>query len=263
MVLIGPLSEFLANVIRATLALFTRVVTFLLWPFVYILSHLIQALVDRILPYMLELDSPGTEGSGMTEISTLMEELALETTVPTWSFDLLSLIKITIAIFAAAALAWFISTTLRRLRNRLISKVDHMNEGESADQSLTAYLGSSMREMFDGFLNRFRQLRPSSRFLAALRIRRIYAELIRLSTRLGQPRSSTTTPLEFLVLMQPLFPFNGSALEKITQSYLRVRYGEYPETEDEVKLVESAWELVRVGEQRTVEGAVVKGRRRF
>jgi len=88
------------------------------------------------------------------------------------------------------------------------------------------------------------RLRGSQRLMAAARIRRIYAELMGLSKDLGKPRNPAKTPLEFLPALNELFPSLETELAKITNAYLQVRYGELPETRQEVEDVEKAWALL-------------------
>jgi len=82
--------------------------------------------------------------------------------------------------------------------------------------------------------------------LAAARIRRIYARLMKLSTRLDNPRPPSRTPIEFLASLNQLFPTLGSELELITFSYVKIRYGELPEPSEEVVMVEQAWRHIAV-----------------
>ena len=82
------------------------------------------------------------------------------------------------------------------------------------------------------------------RLLAAARIRQIYAELMDLSEELNTPRAEAQTPLEFLPTLMNVFPGREIELNTITQAYLRVRYGELPETRAEVVEVETAWKRI-------------------
>lgn len=88
------------------------------------------------------------------------------------------------------------------------------------------------------------RLRYGQRLLAAARIRRIYAELMDLSEDLNAPRAEAQTPLEFLPTLINVFPGLEIELNTITQAYLRVRYGELPETRAEVVEVETAWDRI-------------------
>ena len=97
------------------------------------------------------------------------------------------------------------------------------------------------------FLRRFSgRLTSGGRLLAAARIRWAYAQLLGLCARLGKPRHASATPLEYLPLIQPLFSGEESTLETITQAYLKVRYGELPETYEEVQAVLLGWDRLQV-----------------
>ena len=68
---------------------------------------------------------------------------------------------------------------------------------------------------------------------------------------LHHPRPDAVTPLEFIPTMDAIFPDHHRELDTITSAYLRVRYGEFPETDGEVQSVEQAWYTVReVGSER-------------
>ena len=88
------------------------------------------------------------------------------------------------------------------------------------------------------------RLRPGQRWLAAARIRRIYARMMDLAKQLGVPRHPASTPLEFQPILEDVLPGARDEVGLITAAYLRVRYGEIPETNEEIELVENAWEQV-------------------
>ncbi len=70
-----------------------------------------------------------------------------------------------------------------------------------------------------------------------------------LSASLNNPRPAARTPLEFLPSLENLFPTLKDELGVITAAYLRVRYGELPESRDEIAAVEDAWQRIAgVGE---------------
>jgi hypothetical protein len=88
------------------------------------------------------------------------------------------------------------------------------------------------------------------RFLAAARIRRIYAQLLKLCKNLDKPRPPASTPLEFLPTMRTLFPENHEDLKSITHSYLKIRYGDLPESRNEVEEVEIAWKRIKLSARK-------------
>jgi hypothetical protein len=86
--------------------------------------------------------------------------------------------------------------------------------------------------------------RKRARLRAAERIRQVYSELMDLCNEFGKPRPEAQTPLEFLPELVNIFPEQEAEVSLITQAYLSVRYGELPETRQEVLDVEQAWKLV-------------------
>jgi hypothetical protein len=66
-----------------------------------------------------------------------------------------------------------------------------------------------------------------------------------LCSDLKHPRQRSVTPLEFLLEMATLFDGATMDLETITHAYLRVRYGELPETSQDVQKVVTAWDRVK------------------
>jgi hypothetical protein len=136
-------------------------------------------------------------------------------------------------------------------------------EAETGGEERAALSGADLWRLFrEGIQNRLRHLvdslaglaaaRPGPAQLAAARIRRIYAQLMQLSGRLGKPRPLAITPLEFLPALKELFPGLEDELAAITKAYLRVRYGELPESQVELDQIESAWERVRLAGQQLV-----------
>lgn len=106
-------------------------------------------------------------------------------------------------------------------------------------------LRAALRRRFSRMVDRISQgsnLRIARNYLAAARIRRIYARLLDLSAKLEQPRPASCTPLEFLPRLDGVFPGLSGELRTITNAYLRVRYGELSETLQEVEEVEQAWQ---------------------
>ncbi|HLB63458.1 MAG TPA: DUF4129 domain-containing protein, partial [Anaerolineales bacterium] len=82
------------------------------------------------------------------------------------------------------------------------------------------------------------------RSLAAAAVRRIYARLLALAEARGRARAAAETPREFMPQLWALFPNHRHEVEIITEEYLRIRYGEYPEAEEAVARVRAAWSAV-------------------
>lgn len=154
---------------------------------------------------------------------------------------LLSRIGTVIGILLIVAFVYF---AIRRFRQESKPRSLGDEDAISIAGSLSDYLKgiqARAKQVFEGMSG----LNPAARLLAAARIRIIYARLLRLSARLGEPREPAVTPIEFLAILEKVFPASRDELECITNAYLRVRYGELPETRDQIEEVESAWGVVR------------------
>ncbi len=140
------------------------------------------------------------------------------------------------------ALASYLWSQRRQKERAPIRRQEERLQGERCGRSwlrLSLALGASrLREGWEA-VQRRRGL------LAALHIRVLYARLMRLCEQLGQPRLPMETPLEFLPKLETLFQAHESQAHLITRAYVRVRYGEYPETLEEVREVQQAWGVLK------------------
>ena len=118
-----------------------------------------------------------------------------------------------------------------------------------------ALLRKAFRDALSDLASRFRS---PPRLMVAARIRRIYAQLMDLSAELNRPRPSSYTPLEFLPELGELFSQNIGDLELLTSAYLKVRYGELPESKEEMDAIESAWQNVLEAGHRLKRAGVGK-----
>lgn len=144
--------------------------------------------------------------------------------------------------------------TTRRILSKEITIDEDEIESLLSDDDLFSLLRSALKRGWDRFANEIGnalRLKRTGRLLSAVRIRRIYANLMRLCTKLGYARPASLTPIEFLPSLQDLFPENDHDLQVITDAYLVVRYGELPESVDQVEDVLAAWKNVAaVGKQK-------------
>lgn len=92
----------------------------------------------------------------------------------------------------------------------------------------------------------------AGRFLAAARIRVIYSNLLELAAKVGSPRPPALTPLEYLPVLGAIFPDHADNTRLITQSYLKIRYGGFPESAREVEEVETAWKSLQAQGRRMI-----------
>ena len=124
------------------------------------------------------------------------------------------------------------------------------SESETLPSDLLASMKNWLEQGVQQIGQQLTRLGVGGKLVAAARIRRIYLQLMTLSAELGAPRLEWQTPLEFMVTLHGLFPDHGDALVAVTGAYVRVRYGELPESHTELTRVEKAWkELKTKGQQ--------------
>lgn len=76
---------------------------------------------------------------------------------------------------------------------------------------------------------------------AAASIRRIYQQMCRAAGSAGYPRLEAETPYEYLRTLRLVWPEGTADSRLITEAYVRVRYGELPETRTELDAIRDAW----------------------
>jgi hypothetical protein len=155
---------------------------------------------------------------------------------------IISIAIIVLVIFGVVA--WMAIKLWRdRERRRLGEDQKTDLKGGNLFQMLLEFL----RQGWTGAINSLQQmtdLKHRQRIRAAARIRQVYAELMELCVTLGHPRADAETPLEFIFELKLLFPELHPEVAIITEAYNNVRYGQLPETQQEVEDVESAWKKV-------------------
>ena len=80
---------------------------------------------------------------------------------------------------------------------------------------------------------------------AAVSIIKIYQQMIQIGSEVGYPRDVAETPYEYLTTLIKLWPDHKQEVQLITRAYVKVRYGEFPETKEEFETIKSAWERVQ------------------
>lgn len=230
----GRLMELLAFGLLIIIAILTAIVMIILSP--------LLAYFAQILPLLAQWIEKLMDRLRMLPISRQLERLisvvndVLEKAQP---FLLAGRSLILLLILAAVIGVVLLALYLRKQRFRLVE------EGESEIAQLDE-TGNFLQKFVRRILHDARRLRlrRPAQILAAARIRRIYRQLMSLSKKLGEERAPSTTPLEFMPALSGLFPDDVAGLRLITGAYLKVRYGEYPETAGEMDQVEAAWERI-------------------
>lgn len=150
------------------------------------------------------------------------------------------------------------------LRRSLAIMRERTDEKEEDVLSLGGWgnIGNLLREAFLGEAQRIsgkvtKRLKWRERLFIEARIRRIYAQLLRVSEDLGYSRLPSQTPLEYLPILEHLYPGLGVDLRIITEAYQDCRYGELSDRELDIDQVERAWLRVRASKESSKR--VLKG----
>ena len=139
--------------------------------------------------------------------------------------------------------------TWRRLRQRSTEE-----GGEESRESLlsTGAVASGLQSLLQDGLQRLgelaglvRRFGPGARFLAAVSIRRIYGNMVRMATEAGYPRDKTQTPYEYLTTLHQAFPSSEEEFTIITEAYVNAHYGEVPDSQEELQRIRDCWERAR------------------
>lgn len=86
------------------------------------------------------------------------------------------------------------------------------------------------------------------RWRTAASIRQLYQAMCDTAASAGFMRSPSETPYEYLMTLSELWPTNQEDTRLITEAYIRVRYGEVPETKEELQAIRQAWQRLEEAE---------------
>jgi len=136
----------------------------------------------------------------------------------------------------------------------LRQRPDRQQQGDEIRESLwssEAFAQGAMSSLRQGW-GRFRQLAgrrawlgPGMRLYAAVSIRKIYANMTRLAARQGFPRQLAQTPYEYLPTLGLAFPACQAEAIAITEAYVKVRYGEVPESIEDLQRIREYWQKIQ------------------
>jgi hypothetical protein len=137
-----------------------------------------------------------------------------------------------------------------------IRRARHKEEDEIHESLLTAgTLANHLRAMLAAGRDRLGDLASlvdrfgvGARFLSAISIRRIYANLVRLATEAGYPRAATQTPYEYLRILRRALPGSEADVVVITEAYVNAHYGKVPDSREGLQEIRDCWGRVRARE---------------
>jgi len=156
-------------------------------------------------PFFQGLQADPIEMTTATSMQEAIESLE-EIQGVTWAPQLGSILSTALAIVSVSFLFWIILYTVRKYRRGQLTQGPQEVERIRLSGSVVDYLRALLQGRAKRAIEGISSLNPAERFIAATRIRRIYAGLLKLSARLGEPRSPSDTPLEFMETLEKILP---------------------------------------------------------
>ncbi len=204
---------------------------------------LVQLLVD----WIQSLIGEATPAPAPTGTAVPMPTLpALQVTPSPETLETVGTIKAVVIVLLVVGLFAGFAVLARLARRRASSRVA---DAEFARERGPGSLLSGLGDAVAGGLQRLRAALPGapeiSAFLAAVSIRRIYANLVRLAARRDFPRLAAQTPYEYQATLHQAFPGGGAEVDAITEAYVAVHYGEAPTTRAELEVIRACWQRLR------------------
>jgi len=146
-----------------------------------------------------------------------------------------------------AVIAFILLALVLRLRHR--ERWDRRLVGDEPEMlGLRSGVADSWRDRWQqlrALLGQVRRLGVGRQMYAAISVRYIYANVIRLAARRGVVRPAAQTPSEFLPTLVDTFPGHGADLSVLTEAYVRVHYGELPYDRAELDELRACWNRLR------------------
>ena len=237
----GPL-WWVASLVARLLALLGSTLERVLEPLIELLVRLFGPAFDAWIAWLQGL-MQGAEPAALAPAAPLLlggQETSTPESVTRVLTVLGAVLRVLLGVAAAGALLWMALRTTRR------AGLEAENMLADDFEALTAGAGSSAERGPKRSLRAALRLPGLARGLVhALMVRRVYAQLLDWAAREGRPRRPAETPLEFGAALVRWRPELQPDLERITQAYLQVRYGERPESREMIDGVLAGWERVR------------------
>ncbi len=191
-----------------------------------IISPLIQLIIKLIEAFRPNQSGNPAENADLEAIARKASEGASVTTLAEQIAGALPMICL------SAVLILIFALILMRLRVR---RPVNLRDGEIRDsveaENLLKGLQNAINNSLQTLGQRLAELNPllGRDALTALTIRRLYARMVALAGRAGQPRLPYQTPLEYQAAIIGIYPGFEREIGELTRAYVDVHYGELPD----------------------------------
>jgi len=225
-----------------------RVLQITVFVLVYALAWLAQLLIQPIVVLLerFEIGRALADVFDQIELPTFSTD-GTEPGQPLLTEGQVEIIRLAAAVLGAVVVILLVAVSLSRLRKMSQGRTDGVRE--------SVWEGIRFKPALEGLLTAGRQrlqdVRDAlsnsgvSQLFAALTIRRTYAHMASLASRLGHPRQVDETPYDYLPTLKRVFPQTQAEVQLITESYVLAHYGELPERTEDLARVRSAWDQIK------------------
>ncbi len=233
----------------------------LLWAAIKTAWGFIWSLIVKLLLFLASL-FPQTEPAELPPMPVMPETETDDGfklwTMPEWLKSTAGLLMTILWIGLVLAALWRISSDIFRwLRRKLAGMAGA--EFEPLPGAFKADLLGLLKRIFSRLLGLKLLFRLRKRRVAlppeVASVRQVYRQLLRWAAAGGYPRYLSQTPGEYRDRLAGLLPEAGDDLDLVTQHYMRVRYGAFLYTGDELKELGEAWHRLK---QTRLKRAVTK-----
>ncbi len=246
--LLGSLDpDLFAAVIQPILTGVVFLVTLLMTPLFLVLGTVVQWIVTQLqMAETLEelgpeigaeaaLGEPNQQVSGLEQLYNQFMDF----------LNQLGGIQMCLTVLVILIVVAMVVLTLRRRQRSAQGDPEELEDLEGDALAGLRDLFRRGREAVSGALHSVSRFGIGRDLLAALTIRRAYAQMARLSARKGFPRAASQTPYEYRGTLARAFPEGVSAVDTLTDAYVRVHYGEVPEDAAALQTVVQALETFK------------------
>ena len=220
-------------------------IAWLLVQFLRFLGPLLEWLINTLSRLLSSASLQGFDLGALEALRQAQREAGEYAGPPAWVMFLGRYLCPTLLIGAALLLIVIWLEHRRRWQRRMVEE-DRQPLWEEAGASLEA--GALLRQKWERLRELMEQAKRfgiGRRLYAAISVRYIYANVIRLAEQRGFPRPPARTPYEFLPTLARAFPGREADLAQVTEAYVRVHYGELPADREELEALRACWDRLR------------------
>lgn len=221
----------LFQALNTMLVVLLSVCLYLLSPLILLLSWLFGQLVGRLEPDLQEAISQ-LELLPQEGLNDLADDLLAP---PDVSIEFPVQILSILVMFAVILI---VSLALGRMVRNLRRNANSQRRVEGQLSGIGFTETPSLRQLLQ------RQFNMIRRWRTATSIRHLYRQMCKTAAEYGYPRAESETPYEYQQTLHSAWPENTIQVNLLTEAYIRVHYGEFPEDPDELTNLKAAWKTL-------------------